>query len=159
VSFNVGVARIFPGFGVGTFYSAFAQSAIVLSGTAQQTKHIPATGSLVSPPGTTTGRINIKIYDGSGTSPTLTDILVQATDGTNTVPIFEYHPNVALALSTTSWFNRYFDYLLDTASATASAGGTTGQLLPGGATSFNILVTLGGTSPGALMDLELIPLV
>jgi hypothetical protein len=159
VSFNVGIARSFPGFGVGSFLAAYAQSAIALSGTAQQTKTIPASGTLTGIPGTTCGKINIKIYAGSGTSPTLTDILVQASDGTNLVPVFEYHPNVALALTTTQWFNRFFEYILDTASTTAAAGGANGQLLPGGATSFNVLTTLGGTSPGAKMDLEIIPLI
>ncbi len=149
--------RTFPGKGVGVRNdSVYYQSAIALSGTGQQTKTIPATGVIL---GTTAGKIRIKIYNGGGTSPTLTDLLVQATDGTNTLPVFGYHPNTALVLSTTSWFDQYFGYLLDTIGAISGSGGAVGQLIAGGATSFNVLTTLGGTSPTASMDLEIVPLV
>lgn len=157
-SIVVRLTRIFPGFGVPVQNdSVYLRTGISLSTTGQQTNTIPATGTLS--PGTTVGRLRIKIYNGGGTSPTLIDLLVQASDGTNTIPVYSNHPNVAFAISTTSWFDRYFEYLLDTATVTANAGGANGQLLPGGVTSFNILTTLGGTTPTASMDLELAPLV
>lgn len=149
--------RTFPGEGVTVRNdTVYLQSGLALSGTTQQTFPIPATGVIL---GTTTGKIRVKVYNGGGTSPTLVQIQVNATDGTNTVPVFTYRPNTALALSTTQWYDGFFAYLLDTASATANAGGATGQLLPGGATSFNVLTTLGGTSATASMDVEICPLV
>ncbi len=156
MALNVRVDRTFPGYGVGVRNDAtYYQAGIALSGTGQVSSPIPATGVLL---GTTTGKIRIKIYNGGGTSPTLTDILVQASDGTNLVTIFVFHPNTALALTTTSWFDQLFDYLLDAATS-GSGGGAVGQLLPGGATSFNVKTTMGGTSPTASMDLEIVPLV
>ena len=156
MALNVRVDRTFPGQGVGVRNDTlYYQTGVSLSGTGQQTKTIPASGVIL---GTTAGYIRIKIYNGGGTSPTLTDLLVQASDGTNLVPIYFLHPNVAIALTATQWFDDYFDYLLDTA-ASGSGGGAAGQLLPGGATSFNILTTMGGTSPTASMDLEIVPLV
>lgn len=157
MSINVRVERTLPGYGVSVRNdSVYLQSGLSLSGTGQQTFPIPATGTLL---GTTIGKIHIKIYNGGGTSPTLTNILVQASDGTNLVPIFEYHPNTALALSTTSWFERIFDYLVDAVTGSSGSGGAVGQLIAGGATSFNVLTTLGGTSATASMDLEICPLV
>ncbi len=156
MALNVRVDRTFPGFGVGVRNDAtYYQAGLALSGTVQQTFPIPATGVIL---GTTAGKIRMKVYNGAGTSPTLVDLQVNASDGTNSVSIFNYHPSTALALSTTAWFDRYFNYLLDTA-ASGSGGGAVGQLLPGGATSFNVLTTLGGTSPTASMDLEIVPLV
>src|ERR1700693_508239 len=154
---NVRLDRTFPGEGVGVRNdSVYLQTGIALSGTAQQSSPIPLTGTIL---GTTAGKIRIKIYNGGGTSPTLVDILVVASDGTNFVPVFAYHPNVALTLLTTQWYDAYFAYLLDTASVTNDAGGVKGQLLPGGATSFSVKTTLGGTSATASMDLEIVPLV
>lgn len=155
MAFNVGLARTFPGYGVSIDSSTYSLVGVALSGTGQASTVLAATGAL---PGTTAGKIRIKIYNGAGTSPTLVDIVVTATDGTNTVEIFAFHPNSAITLSSTNWFDGFFEYLLDTASATAGAGGAFGQLLPGGATSFTIKTTLGGTSPSASMDLEIRPL-
>jgi hypothetical protein len=155
-SFNVRVDRLFPGTGQGFRNDAvYVRNGIALSTTGQVTNTMPATGTIL---GTTTGRFRIKIYNGGGTTPTLVDLVVNATDGTNTVQVFSLHPSVAITLSTTSWFDRNFEYLLDMASS-GSGGGATGQLLPGGATSFNILTTLGGTTPTASMDLEIVPLI
>jgi len=135
----------------------YYQAGIALSGTVQATSPIPATGVIL---GTTAGKIRVKIYNGGGTSPTLVDLLVTASDGTNTVLIGQslFHPSAAWALTTTAWFEVVIDYLLDTA-ASGSGGGAAGQLLPGGATSFSVKTTLGGTSPTASMDLEIVPLV
>jgi hypothetical protein len=157
VAINVRLDRTFPGYGQGVRNdSVYLQSGIALSGTAQQTKTIPATGVIL---GTTAGKIRIKIYGSGGTTPALTDLLVQASDGTNTVPIYWLHPNAAVSLSTTQWIDFFFEYLLDTASTTAGSGGAAGQLKPGGATLFNILTTMSGTGPTAIMDLEIVPLI
>jgi hypothetical protein len=158
-SINVRLDRVFPGYGVGVRNdNVYLRTGIALSTTGAQTNTMPATGTLS--PGTTVGQQRFKIYNGGGTSPTLVSLTVSATDGTNT-PYFIYTntPATALALSTTGWFDRFFEYLLDTATTTAGAGGASGQLLPGGATSFTATTTLGGTTPTASMDWEIVPLV
>lgn len=157
MSLNIRVESTFPGYGVGVRNdSVYYQAGIALSTTGQGTSPIPATGTIL---GTTRGKIHIKIYNGGGTSPTLTDLLVNATDGTNTVAVFEYHPTVACTLTTTHWFERIFDYLLDQVTGSTGSGGAAGQLINGGAVTFNVLTTLGGTTPTASMDLEIVPLV
>lgn len=158
-SINVSVKRLFPGFGVPVQNdSIYLRTGIALSTTGAQTNTIPATGVLAV--GTTAGRFRFKIYNGGGTSPTLVTASVTATDGTNTpYPLFTTTPATPFAIGTTGWVDRFFDYLIDTATTTAGAGGATGQLLPGGAVTFTISTTLGGTSPTASMDLELAPLV
>jgi hypothetical protein len=156
VSINVRLDRTFPGVGAPIRNdSLYLQTGIALSGTVQQSSPIPASGTIL---GTTAGRIRFKLYNGGGTTPALTDILVTASDGTNTVPIYWLHPNAAITLSTTQWIDTWFDYLLDTA-ASGSGGGAAGQLLPGGATSFSFKSTMSGTSPTASLDLEIVPLV
>ena len=156
MSLNVRLDRTFPGEGVSVRNdSVYYQSGITLSTTGAVSNPIPATGVIL---GTTAGKIRIKIYNGGGTSPTIVNIQVNASDGTNTVPLYTYHPTTALALSTTSWFDTYIAYLLDTASSTTN-GGAVGQLIAGGATSFSVITTLGGTTPTASMDLEIFPLV
>jgi hypothetical protein len=155
---TVRVSRTFPGFGVGIKNDTlYLGSGVALTEAGNPTLvPIPATGVIL---GTTAGKIHMKIYNGGGTTPTVTDILVTASDGTNTVRVFEYHPNVAAPINATNWFERYFEYLLDTAPTTALAGGVNGALLPGGATSFSIAVTLGGTTGTASLDWEIVPLV
>jgi hypothetical protein len=159
MALNVRADRIFPGMGVGVRAdSSYLQTGIALSTTGQQSNPIPSSGVIL---GTTVGAIRIKIYNGGGTSPTLVDLLVTASDGTNTVLIAQslIHPTVAWPLTTaTSWFEFEFEYLLDAASS-GSGGGAAGQLLPGGATSFSVKTTLGGTSPTASMDVEIVPLI
>jgi hypothetical protein len=162
VAFNKRLDSIFPGMGVGLRNDAvLIQTGIALSTTGQQSTPIPASGVLA--PTTSAGRIRIKIYNGGGTSPTLIDLLVTATDGTNTVLIPQslIHPTVAWPLTTaTSWFEFEFEFILDVASSGAG-GGAVGQLsgVIGGANAFSVKTTLGGTTPTASMDLELVPLI
>jgi len=88
--------------------------------------------------------------------------VVTATDGTNTVVIGDsiLHPNAAIALTSTQWFEFVFDYLFDV-DPSSTGGGSKGQFTSaiGGANAFSVKTTLGGTSPGASMDLELCPLI
>jgi hypothetical protein len=151
---NVNLSRAFPGFGVGVSSSQYTSLAQALVGTT--TLVLPTTGVFTL--GTTCGRVRIKIYAPGGTSPTVSSIVFTATDGTNTVAFGAYNPPTAVSLLTTSWLDMINDYILDTA-ASGSGGGATGQLLPGGATKFSFIVTMGGTSPTASADLEIVPLI
>jgi hypothetical protein len=154
---NVQLARTFPGFGMGLLSSQNTNLAAALSG-ASTTVTLPTTGTFTL--ATTTGKVRIKIYNGGGTSPTITSIIGSASDGTNTVRFLEVAPATAYALSTTAWYDQMFDYILDTA-ASGAGGGATGQLsgVVGGATSFSFIIALGGTSPTASADLEIVPLI
>jgi hypothetical protein len=162
VSFNVRLDRIFPGMGQPLRNDAvFLQSGIALSGTAQQSSPIPASGVLSIP--TSAGRLRIKIYNGGGTTPALTDIVVTAGDGTNNITLGGgiLHPTVAVTLSATSWLEFEFEYIIDFATTAGGGGGSVGQLLAsvGGANQFAIKTTMSGTAPTASMDLELCPLI
>lgn len=160
MALNVSVRRTFPGLGVSVKNDAlYVGTGIALTQAGNPTVvPIPATGTIL---GTTSGKIRLKIYGGGGTTPIITSLLVTASDGTNTVRI---HTEVPVAAgipltAATSWYDCYFEYLLDTATTTAGAGGATGQLLPGGATSFSISVNLGTTTGTASLDWEIAPLV
>ena len=161
MAFNRRLDSLFPGMGVTVRNdSVYYQSGISLSGNSQQTSPIPSTGTLAVT--STAGRIRIKIYNGGGTSPVLADLVVNAGDGTNTIIIGQsiLHPTVACPLITARWFDYEFEYILDV--ATSGAGGVvSGQLsgTVGGANIFNVLTTLGGTSPTASMDVEIAPLI
>jgi len=161
VTLNIRTDRIFPGMGQTLRNDPVLLIAgIALSGTGQQSNTIPASGSLALT--TTCGRIRCKIYNGSGTSPTVVDLVVTAGDGTNAVTIAQglFHPNAAVTLSATSWFEAEFEYIVDTA-ASGAGGGASGQLsgTVGGANVITFKTTLGGTSPAASMDVELCPLI
>lgn len=160
MALNVSVRRTFPGLGVSVKNDAlYVGTGIALTQAGNPTVvPIPATGTIL---GTTSGKIRLKIYGGGGTTPIITSLLVTASDGTNTVRIYTEVP-VAAGIpltAATAWYDRYFEYLLDTATTTAGAGGATGQLLPGGATSFSISVNLGTTTGTASLDWEIAPLV
>ena len=152
---NVSLNRAFPGFGVGVGSSQYTSLAAALTGTT--TVVLPTTGVFTL--GTTCGRVRIKVYAPGGTSPTVTSIDCTATDGTNTVKFASFNPAAAVSLLTTSWLEFVADYILDTASGSTGSGGAAGQLLNGGATKFSFIVTMGGTSPTASADLEIVPLV
>jgi len=128
---------------------------VALSGAAQQTTSIPASGSIT--PGIYQGKVRVKVYNGTGTGVTLTDITLQITDGTNTVILAEFHPNTAPVLTATAWVDWDEDFTVDFGS---TPGGATGQLIaPGAATAaaivIQVLTTL-GVPGGATMDVEVI---
>ena len=121
---------------------------------------IPVTGSVSGNP-VYRGKVRIKIYNGIGTSPTVTLLTSSITDGTNTVvlPAGSYGTGTTpitptIALTSTNWLELTFEFLVD---YSAAGGGATGTLLgPGTAAAvvLTITPTLGGTSPGATMDVE-----
>lgn len=132
---------IFPTFGSPILNDTlFLEANVALSGTGQQSTAIPASSGAFAP-AISTGKIRYKIYGGGGTSPTLTDVVITATDGTNTVTLGSgvLHPSSAIAIGTgtTGMIDTEIDFILDIS-----------------ATSFTIKTTLGGTSPTASMDVE-----
>jgi hypothetical protein len=142
VTFTRRLSTIFPGFGQPQLNDTmFLNQSLALSGTGQQTSIVPSTTSVTFSPTISAGKMRIKISAGAGTSPTLTDILVTASDGTTTVTFANgvFHPNTAVALSTTSIVEFEFDFICDL-----------------NLTSFTIKTTMGGTSPTATMDVEVL---
>jgi len=162
VALNVRLDRTFPGFGMGVRNDTlYYQAGLSLSGTTAQAFPIPATGTIL---GTTAGKIRIKIYNFAGTTPQILAVNCFANDATNSVLVFNdfiaTNTGMTLVGSTSKWYDRFFDYLLDTsASVTSGANGTNGQLLVGGATTFTVNVIGSGTSYSASMDLEIVPLI
>ena len=157
MAINVSIQRTFPGFGVSTLSSIQQATGIAItSGTAY---YVPGTtsnsvaGLLV--PTITVGRVRVKIYNGAGTSPTLTKLQISITDGTNTVIVEDRNFGTAVTLSSTNFYDGVFNFLIDYSTA---GGGATGTLLaPTVSTTamvVNVTPTLGGTSPAATMDIE-----
>ena len=143
------VSTIGPGFGSDSITQR--TGIIVTSGT---TYSIPSTGSVNLNP-IYRGRMRVKIYNGTGTTPTVTNIQASITDGVNTVLIGEFAPTSAAAINATNWVDTLFEFLLDYSTL---GGGATGTLLgPGTAVAIvgQIVPTLGGTGPGCTMDIEI----
>jgi hypothetical protein len=141
------VATAGPGYGSGFLT---ARTAIAVS--SGNASVVPSSGSLALP--VYRGKIRVKIYNGGGTSPTLTKLQISITDGTNTVIVEDRNFGTAVVLSSTNYYDGVFNFLVD---YTTAGGGATGSLL-GPANSpamvVNVTPTLGGTSPGATMDVE-----
>lgn len=165
MALNIRIDRSLPGYGVGLKNdTVYLNAGIALSGTGQQSVGVLPSTSTWNP-GFSTFKFRCKVYNGAGTSPTLTDLALTASDGTNTVTIWVFHPNAAVTLSTTSWFDSGpIDCIVDTA-ASGNGGGAVGQLIAptssaaGGVTSLTLKTTLGGTSPAATLDMEVVPLI
>jgi len=141
------VATAGPGYGSGFLVSRTAIA--VVSGSASA---VPSTGSLAQP--VYRGKIRVKIYNGAGTTPTLTKLQIAITDGTNTVVVEDRNFSTAVTLSSTAYYDGVFNFLVDFSTA---GGGATGTLLgPGNSPAMvvNVTPTLGGTSPAATMDVE-----
>lgn len=168
MAITVSVARTLPGFGVSTLTSIQVATGIAV--TSGSTYYVPGTSSnsvagLIIPT-VTAGRVRVKIYNGAGTSPTLTKIQIMGYDGTNSVVIADFNFGTAVTLSTTSWADVMADFICDTAPSTTS-GGAVGYLIGGasavtgngGIQCIKVIPTLGGTSPAATMDIELFGLI
>ena len=150
------VATTGPGYGSG--FLTQRTGIAVSSGTGYS---IPVTGSVSGNP-IYRGKVRIKIYNGIGTSPTVTLLTSSITDGTNTVvlPAGSYGSGSTpitptVTLSSTNWLELVFEFLVDYSTA---GGGATGTLLgPGNSPAIVLTITptLGGTSPGATMDVEI----
>ncbi len=120
----------------------FLNQNVALSGTGQGSTTLPSSSTWSAPHTVCGGWLRVKIYAGIGTSPTLVDLLATLSDGTTTCQIAQVHPNTAVTLSSTSIFDEIFPFYT----------GVTG-------TSITVKTTLGGTSPGATMDLEVAGIV
>lgn len=168
MAINISLQRIFPGFGVSSLQSI--QQATGIAVTSGNTYYVPGTSSnsvaglLV--PTITVGRIRVKVYNGSGTSPTLTKLQILAFDGTNSVVVADFNVGTAITLSSTSWADFVADVICDTAPSTTS-GGAVGYLIGsasavtgnGGIQCFKVIPTLGGTGPACTMDVEVFGLI
>ena len=169
MAINVSAQRLFPGTGM-TAYTAANNLMAGLALTSGTQYFLPATTTafttaLALPYGYSAGRVRVKVYNGGGTSPTCTKIQVVAQDGTNSVAIADWNFSTAVTLSTTSWVDVVSAPFVVDVAASGSGGGATGQLKAptssavGGLTNIGITVTLGGSSPTATMDVELLGLI
>jgi len=132
--------------------SLYQNIGISLSGTAEQTNTIPASGTF--PIAYSTGWVRVKIYNAGGTNPTLTSLKVLVGDGTNLVLMYALNPATSHNLTATSWFDECIDFLCDVA-ASGAGGGASGQLsAANGINTITLKTTLGGTAPTATMDAE-----
>lgn len=158
MAINVRLDRIFPGMG----QTLRNDAAYLLSGVALTTAASPQTTTVPAVAGLTftAGRMRIKIYNG-GTGATFTDLVIKATDGTNTAWVGGgvLHPTVAVPL-TTNWLEFEFEFILDVASSGAG-GFASGQFsgVVGGATQMQVITTLAGAGGTGSMDVELAPLI
>jgi hypothetical protein len=126
---------LYPGYGQPSVYGV--KNAVSLTTTGQQTNTFNAANTPGIGQGMTKGLARVKVYNGGGTSPTVA-IIVQVTDGTNTYIVANI-PATAVAALANSGVDFYIDFGVDI--------------------SFNamsILTTLGGTTPTASMDAELV---
>jgi len=96
------VATAGPGYGSGFLVSRTAIA--VSSGSASA---VPSSGSLTIP--IYRGKIRVKIYNGAGTSPTLTKVQISITDGTNTVIVEDRNFGTAVTLSSTNYYDGVFN--------------------------------------------------
>jgi hypothetical protein len=168
MSINIGLSRTFPGFGVSTLQSIQVATGIAV--TSGSTYYVPGTSSnsvaglLV--PTCTIGRVRVKVYNGAGTTPTLTKLQIMGYDGTNSVVLADWNFSTAVTLSTTSWADVMSDWICDTATG-ATSGGAVGQVISassatsgnGGIQCIKVIPTLGGVSPAATMDVEIFGLI
>lgn len=169
MAINIGVGRIFPGFGVSSFQVQQTIAGIpVISGTKYFVPSVsPFTAAGTLQPTITTGKLRVKIYNPSASANTLTKVQFVATDGTNTVVFQDLSFGTAVTLSSTSWFDYVTDFIVDTAPSTTS-GGAVGYLIGsasattgnGGVTAIGVIPTLSSTNvTGIAMDLEVLGLI
>ena len=169
MAINIGVGRIFPGFGVSSFQTQQTLAGIpVISGTKYFIPSVtPFTAAGLLVPTITAGKLRIKIYNPSSSANTLTKVQFVATDGTNSVVFQDLCFGTAVTLSSTSWFDYVTDFLIDTAPSTTN-GGAVGYLIGsakavtgnGGITAIGVTPTLSSTNvTGITMDLEVLGLI
>lgn len=136
MAFTTRLASITPGQGTPLSNDTlFLKQNTALSGTTLQTTSLTA---LV--PSVRAGKFRYKLSLGTGTAPTVVAVKVNLTDGTNTATVHEFTPTVAVPLSSVAAVDVVFEFL-------------TGL----GVTQIDVLTTLGGTSPGATLDIEVAP--
>jgi hypothetical protein len=163
MAFNRRVDSIFPGMGVPVRNDAsYVQIGLAMTTAGSpQTWPLPASGTFTTP--FTAGRFRMRVYNGGGTTPTVTDVIFKVSDGTNTISIGGgfLHPNVGVLISATTWLEFEFEFVVDVATTTGTGGGSIGQLLAsvGGATSASVITTMTGASGTASLDVEIAPLI
>ena len=169
MAITVGLSRVFPGVGVSSLQTQQVITAIpVISGTKYFVPSVsPFTAAGTLQPTISVGKVRVKIYNPSSSANTLTKLQVLATDGTNSVLVADCNFSTAITLSATSWFDMYFDFLVDVAPSTTS-GGAVGYLIGaasattgnGGITAIAITPTLSSTNvTGITMDVEVFGLI
>ena len=139
-------AATFAGVGV----QLIQRVGVVILTAAPQTVTLPASGTIS--PAITRGYGRSKIYNQS-VAISVTAIQLNGSDGTNTVTLDTWAPQAALAITATAYCDIMWDFLLD--SITTSAGGGSGTLIFGGATTFNFLVFTTGAGGTAAGDFEI----
>jgi hypothetical protein len=152
VPINKRVDAIVAGINAGLRQDAvYTNIGIALSG-ASQSNTLPPSGSF--PIAYSNGWVRVKIYNGGGTTPSVSGVKILLGDGTNQVVADYFNPTTAHSLSATSWYDRSIYFLCDVA-ATGAGGPTVGQLIAlNGVSVITIQTALGGTTPSATMDTE-----
>lgn len=130
-------ATVSAGFGNPLKNDTLFTNSVSLSGTTNATP-VPATGSFA--PTICRGWIEVRVFGGGGTSPTISIGAITGTDGTSTVTLYA-GDSAASSLS-------------------ATVSGTTRELLVPFKTDLNLTsitvnTTLAGTSPTATMDIDI----
>ena len=159
MAFNRRLDSTFPGFGVGVRNdSSYLQTGLAMTTSGSpQTWPLPASGSFSTP--FSAGKVRFKVYGGGGTTPTVTTVKFTATDGTNTVTLFQLNPAAGILISTTTWMEFYFEFMFDVAASGGS--GTVGQMLAsvGGANAASLITTMTGSSGTASLDIDFFPII
>lgn len=122
----------------------FLKQALVLSGTAQQTNVIPASGNFS--PALCRGKIRVKLSapSTSGVSPAVSSLYFVLTDGTNFVDVGRHSSEVMQlggatpSASIPNYVDRILEFEVDI-----------------NAVSLSVVSTLTGTNPIVLMDVEI----
>src|SRR5262249_20232185 len=125
--------------------------AVAIATAAPQTVTVPSSGSIS--PAITRGYMRCKIYNQS-VAISVTAIQFNASDGTNTCTLDTWSPQPALAITAPAYSAILIDFLLDAVGT--SAGGASGTLIFGGATTVNFLVFTSGGGGTASGDFELV---
>jgi hypothetical protein len=139
MAINNSVTKISPGLGMGILAQSLANA---LSTTSPQTTTITLTSGTA-----TKGYVRARVYGPfTGTTPTFISVVVTGSDGTNTVTFAEFSPPVAIGLTASTqfvdWCHPFCVELMGTV--------TTGLV------TFNFITTLGGTTPTAVGDFEVV---
>jgi hypothetical protein len=135
MSFVNRLALISPGFG-----SPITNDSLLLSAgnSLSDGANTITLGSLA--PTVRSGWVRVKCYNGTGTSPAVSTVVITATDGTTTETIYVRNPAAATAISTTAFVDFIVPFLLEI-----------------NANSFSFVITMTGTGEGGKADIEIAP--
>lgn len=124
--------------------------AVITTAGSPNTVRVPASGSIS--PAVTRGYWRCKVYN-TTSAVTLTNINVQAADGTNTIVVDQFVPIAVISITATAWVDFLGDFIVDTSTA---GGGATGGLIFGGATFFNFIFNVATASGSCSADCEIV---